>query len=367
MNIDSRLLQQLTIDELGLAIHIAKRMNKERTCFPSIATLSKDTGWSYDKVQRIKGQLEQKKIIQIKKGGGRFANLYTVLTPHLGIYLGGNLTSGQDNHGSTSEIHECSTSEIQGAALGKTSNQVLGDLTINNPIIEHESIEHKKDIFSFHLSNIFESIVKNLYPDYAKVDQFQLISYHFHGTKKLKEEIEAFTALDPTTKLFFEKTWVAAGKIYNAIKTLNRRKLEFVSYGMTSKVHGDGPRLYREKETDNYQKEAIRQIEAYTDFCRLSGQHQVRKIDAVAETIMSSDWCQLLFDFAKIRIDKEQYDPAFDEYLLSYWLLELYYWTGSWETRVCKRYNNRIVDSGREYLINQENEFNHNGYKNKAK
>jgi hypothetical protein len=392
INIDTRLLSAVDSDELVLLIHIGKRMNKDRSCFPSIKLLAADTGWGIDKVQKIKNILEQKEIIQIKKGGGRFSNRYTVLTPYLGIYLGGqNTPSGKDRMQHTVKT-DSSTIEITTATVGENSNEVLVIQDVIHSSIDNSSIENKnsfsfsedalnealkqkelldqelrdKKIPFFIKGELFETLITCFYPDYSQIEAFHLIKYQFAGdlfSKLVDDESEnRYAPLDTLTKNLFNKSWSAAEKIYETLKTLDRGKMRFVNYGYSHKEHGAGPRIYREKETSNYLKEGKRQVEAYVDFCRISGRHQVTDPDKIAETIMRSDWCEQLLDYTKPLIEKETYDPALDQNLISYWLMEMYYWPGDWQVRTCRRYNNRIIDGNEEYLKNNsQDKYDENG------
>lgn len=318
VNVDTRLLDSLTIDELGLSIHIAKRMNKDRTCFPSIKTLAKDTSWGIDKVQLIKDSLEQKGIIKIKKGGGRFANLYTVLTPYLGIYLGGEIPPGVKA--------DSSTPENPIAAPSENRNQVLGNSTIDQLSIEHKYLSHDR-------ANVFKILTETIFTEYQEYSYYANIK----GTQF--SEVE-----NATIRTFLKKIYRAAAEILDACNALKRPLPDW----------RDRPGVFgtSKGEIDAF-TEARDQIQAYADFCRLTGTLITKTPKNLPEKIMSQDWCNSLKTWVDDEVKKDKYDPAMDEEgLHSLWVMEMYYWQplGVYE---CKRYNNRIVYAGREYLINK--------------
>ncbi len=49
LNVNTELLEQLDPNEMWLLLHIAKRISKERTAFPSKKTLLKDTRWKTER------------------------------------------------------------------------------------------------------------------------------------------------------------------------------------------------------------------------------------------------------------------------------------------------------------------------------
>ena len=91
INIDTRLLPKVTEPELWLLLHLSKRINKENVCWPSNRVLCRETGWHIDKLQRIKKQLIEKKIliVIIRKHpeGGQGSNAYKINTEHIGVFI----------------------------------------------------------------------------------------------------------------------------------------------------------------------------------------------------------------------------------------------------------------------------------------
>lgn len=91
ININTKLLGQVSDSELFLLIHLADRMDKERKCFPSNKTLCNDLGWSMGKLQAVKDQLVSKGLLRVdprskEKGRGQTSNLYWILTPLINLY-----------------------------------------------------------------------------------------------------------------------------------------------------------------------------------------------------------------------------------------------------------------------------------------
>lgn len=86
INIDTRLLPQVDSAELWLLVHIVKRIDMKRTCWPSNKTLCDDTGWQIDKLQRVKNSLVKKRLLVVEP---RFksSNVYRVKTSYLKVFV----------------------------------------------------------------------------------------------------------------------------------------------------------------------------------------------------------------------------------------------------------------------------------------
>ena len=67
LNIDTRLLELVRdADQMFLLMHICKRVNASTgQCFPSNATLQRDTGWGKTKVYEVRQELIDLGIIKI--------------------------------------------------------------------------------------------------------------------------------------------------------------------------------------------------------------------------------------------------------------------------------------------------------------
>lgn len=57
---DDRILEQYNENEIFLLLWIAKRMCSNKTAWPSLSTLEKDTRWSKSKILRVRKSLEEK-------------------------------------------------------------------------------------------------------------------------------------------------------------------------------------------------------------------------------------------------------------------------------------------------------------------
>ncbi len=96
VNLDTRLINSLTGDELAVFCHILKRIGKENDSWPSRALLEKETGYGRKKIAKTIKGLTDKSIIshQQKKEDGFFSKtVYTVLTNLAGVYIN---ASGND-------------------------------------------------------------------------------------------------------------------------------------------------------------------------------------------------------------------------------------------------------------------------------
>ena len=95
INIDSRALEALNPNEMWLMLHIVKRINADRTAFPSKKTLLKDTGWKSEKTVNaaISGLIEKGMLQSIprqREDGSQTSNLYRITTNLFGVYKPAN-------------------------------------------------------------------------------------------------------------------------------------------------------------------------------------------------------------------------------------------------------------------------------------
>lgn len=90
INLDDRLFKAVNGDELWLLCHVAKRINASRECWPSNATLCKETGWSIDKLQKVKKSLVSKNLMEVKvrkNKTGQQSNNYYIITRFIGVFV----------------------------------------------------------------------------------------------------------------------------------------------------------------------------------------------------------------------------------------------------------------------------------------
>jgi len=93
LNLDTRLISADILDEneFWLLMHIVKRINAKRTCFPSNKVLMIDTKFGRDKVVKTKQSLEKKGFIHTvgqRKNKGKFSsNIYKVTTKLVKIFV----------------------------------------------------------------------------------------------------------------------------------------------------------------------------------------------------------------------------------------------------------------------------------------
>lgn len=104
INIDDRLIDQLTEAQMWLLIHVVKRINADGECWPSIETMRKDTKWSdVKKVRKVRDELVNIGILEAyerkRDDGGQASNLYRINTEYIGVYVTAkrlqNLTGGE--------------------------------------------------------------------------------------------------------------------------------------------------------------------------------------------------------------------------------------------------------------------------------
>lgn len=350
INVDSRLIdpensQRLDADELYMAIQITKRINKERTCFPSIKTLSKDSGFCIDKTQVVLKRLESKGIITKKQGGGRHSNLYTVLSPLLKNYLGGENNPGDFNlQQQAGNITPQPPDNLTPQRGDKSGKEVLDIDDINNLPIEQRVLERKKRRLSIGTNLIFEALIKYVYTQFEEYRDFY----------SDPEYVFAKGLTDQTIISTLKKISGAAEKLYSAFDQLKRPIPEYREIGM---IGGAG-------ELDP-SRESVDQLSAYVDFCELTGTYTTQDPDKLCDKLVQANWCEKLLAWADDKVKKQEYDPAYDSKIVSQWLIEYFYVVVI--AYGCKRYSNRVVYAGTEYLSTKDDQhFDENGRRKQA-
>jgi hypothetical protein len=134
INIDTRLLPQVTPDQLFLLCHIVNFMNENRMCFPSNKKLIEQSGFSDSKILRVKNELVTRKIISVKQrfrpDGSQTSNLYKITTELIGVFVTGKNMSNLDTSPFTDEEGGIFTHE-GGTPLTVKPLEVLPNLSIN--------------------------------------------------------------------------------------------------------------------------------------------------------------------------------------------------------------------------------------------
>jgi uncharacterized phage protein (TIGR02220 family) len=111
INIDDRLISLHDGDELKLLLTIAKRINVDRTAWPSLNTLSEETKWGKPKVIAVTKRLCKKGVLSVEKkvmrNGANASNVYRVLTDGIGIYMGLNKAVTSSNETLPPLVTDC--------------------------------------------------------------------------------------------------------------------------------------------------------------------------------------------------------------------------------------------------------------------
>ena len=135
INIDTRLLPQVTPDQLFLLCHIVNFMNENKMCFPSNKKLIEQCKFSDSKILRIKNELVTRKIISVKQrfrpDGSQTSNLYKIETEFIGVFVTGKSMSNLDTTPFANEEGDTFTHE-GGTPLTMKPQEVLANRSINN-------------------------------------------------------------------------------------------------------------------------------------------------------------------------------------------------------------------------------------------
>jgi hypothetical protein len=174
INLDTRLLPQVTPDQLFLLCHIVNFMNENKMCFPSNKKLIEQCKFSESKILRIKNELVTRKIISVKQrfrpDGSQTSNLYKIETEFIGVFVTGKSMSNLDTTPFTNEEGDTFTHE-GGTPLTMKPHEVLTNRSINHIKVLSSSSENSKEFSPIEINGIEIKEKKN-----GKVNPFQLIS-----------------------------------------------------------------------------------------------------------------------------------------------------------------------------------------------
>ena len=173
INIDTRLLPQVTPDQLFLLCHIVNFMNENRMCFPSNKKLIEQSGFSDSKILRVKNELVTRKIISVKQrfraDGSQTSNLYKIETEFIGVFVTGKNMSNLDISPFTNEEGGVFTHE-GGTPSPMKPLEVLPNSSINQNKVLNKNLS---DFTSFEKIVINENEINKS----IKVNPFTVITH----------------------------------------------------------------------------------------------------------------------------------------------------------------------------------------------
>lgn len=169
INIDTRLLPQVTPDQLFLLCHIVNFMNENRMCFPSNKKLIEQSGFSESKILRVKNELVSRKIISVKQrfrpDGSQTSNIYKIESEYVGVFVSGKNMSNLDPTPFIDEDGGIFTTE-GGTPSPMKPLEVLHNLSINqNKVLDENPSE---------FSHFAKVTIDNC--ESSKVNPFTLVS-----------------------------------------------------------------------------------------------------------------------------------------------------------------------------------------------
>lgn len=203
INIDTRLLPQVTPDQLFLLCHIVNFMNENRMCFPSNKKLIEQSGFSESKILRVKNELVTRKIISVKQrfrpDGSQTSNLYKITSELIGVFVTGKNMSNLDPTPFIDEDGGIFTTE-GGTPSPMKPLKVLPNLSINqNKVL----VENPSEFSHFEKVTIEENNLDTS----SKVNPFTIVSLvekekETSGKEKEKEPIRAARKPNETFEAF---------------------------------------------------------------------------------------------------------------------------------------------------------------------
>ena len=193
INIDTRLLPEVTPDQLFLLCHIVNFMNENRMCFPSNKKLIEQSGFSDSKILRVKNELVSRKIISVKQrfraDGSQTSNLYKIETEFIGVFVTGKNMSNLDTSPFTNEEGGVFTHE-GGTPSPMKPLEVLPNSSINQNKVLNKNLS---DFTSFEKITINENEINKS----IKVNPFTLITHIEKEKSKSSAKKEKEKAAEP--------------------------------------------------------------------------------------------------------------------------------------------------------------------------
>ena len=193
INIDTRLLPEVTPDQLFLLCQIVNFMNENRMCFPSNKKLIEQSGFSDSKILRVKNELVSRKIISVKQrfraDGSQTSNLYKIETEFIGVFVTGKNMSNLDISPFTNEEGGVFTHK-GGTPSPMKPLEVLPNSSINQNKVLNKNLS---DFTSFEKIVIDENEVNKS----IKVNPFTLINHIEKEKSKSSAKKEKEKATEP--------------------------------------------------------------------------------------------------------------------------------------------------------------------------
>ena len=193
INIDTRLLPEVTPDQLFLLCHIVNFMNENRMCFPSNKKLIEQSGFSDSKILRVKNELVSRKIISVKQrfraDGSQTSNLYKIETEFIGVFVTGKNMSNLDISPFTNEEGGVFTHK-GGTPSPMKPLEVLPNSSINQNKVLNKNLS---DFTSFEKITIDENEINKS----IKVNPFTLITHIEKEKSKSSAKKEKEKAAEP--------------------------------------------------------------------------------------------------------------------------------------------------------------------------
>lgn len=145
INVDTRILSKVTESQFWFLLHIVKRIGPNRNCWPSNKTLCNDTGWNIDKLQKVKKELIEMKLIQVEPQMN-LSNVYTLKTKLLKVFVEVDGIQLEESPTGKSGTLKGGVKSGKGYT-GKSGNEVLAIEVLVNKTDSNESVDQQPELF----------------------------------------------------------------------------------------------------------------------------------------------------------------------------------------------------------------------------
>lgn len=143
----------LSPSEVVLLQVLGRRMNENRECWPSLATICKDSGMSKNTVKAARGKLKKKRLLSYgpkQKSDPKSVTNYKILCQYINTFKGSKSDPLVEKEGSKIHLGGVKNSPLRGQKLtiegSKIDPEVLNNEVLNNEVLRESARESENPL-----------------------------------------------------------------------------------------------------------------------------------------------------------------------------------------------------------------------------
>lgn len=151
LNIDTRILKDVDQNEFWLLMHLTKRLNSKRECWPSNKSLCSECDWHIEKLQKVKKSLVEKNLLTVIERrhpeGGLGSNIYRINTKLISVFVEADSFELEEKE----PVGKSGIGQIGitgGTSVGKSDNEVLVKEVLTKEVLFNDSVSEVIDILN---------------------------------------------------------------------------------------------------------------------------------------------------------------------------------------------------------------------------